>query len=131
MVLGLDYGSKRIGVAAGDVGVGLARPVVTIATADWTTELPRLTEEHGADRLVIGLPRGLDGQETAQTALARRFAAEAGAATGLPVTLQDEAGTSELATERLGKQAVDKAKIDAEAAAIILQDYLDTTREVA
>jgi len=131
MVLGLDYGSKRIGVAVGDVGVGHASAVTTIATAEWATELPRLTEEHGADRLVVGLPRGLDGQETAQTALARRFASEAEAATGLPVTLQDEAGTSELAIERLGKLAHDKAKIDAEAAAIILQDYLDLHREAA
>lgn len=125
--LGLDYGSVRIGVARADSKTKLASPLMTL------TQPPRdfraieaLITDQAATALIVGLPRSLDGEDTAQTATARKFAREL-ARFGLPIHLVDEAGTSSVAEERL--QATGKpyarADIDAEAAAIILQDYLD------
>lgn len=124
-VLGFDYGTRRIGVALGTDG--LARPLGVIEAAHWQTAVKEMVVSHRPDKLVVGLPRGLDSQETAQTKKAREFAAELQEVCGLPVELIDEAGTSAVAEDRLkaaGKR-FDKGAIDAEAAAIIVQDYLD------
>ncbi len=123
--LGIDYGSKRIGLALGNSETRIAQPLVTLdATAgDYWNRLSRLIRQHNVSELVVGLPRGLDGGETDQTKAARLFAGEL-AAFKLPIHLQDEAGTSELAKERIGKKLAFKAQIDAEAAAIILEDFL-------
>ena len=124
-VLGFDYGSRRIGVALGSQGT--ARPLGVIEAAGWETAVRELIAKHEPKRLVVGLPRGLDGQETAQTAKAREFAAALEKFTKLPADLIDEAGTSGVAEDRLKltKKHYDKGAIDAEAAAIIVQDYLD------
>ncbi len=124
--LGIDYGSKRIGLALGDSDIKLARPLTTLDASKpaYWDQLKAFMNEHRVDELVVGLPRGLDGGETDQTKAARFFAVEL-ASLKLPIHLQDEAGTSELARERIGKKLVTKGQIDAEAAAIILQDFLD------
>jgi putative holliday junction resolvase len=124
-VLGFDYGSRRIGVALG--ASGLARPLGMVDASGWREPVREFVTRHTPERLVVGLPRGLDGQETVQTAKARDFARQLEDFTKLPVDLIDEAGTSGVAEDRLrasGKR-YDKGAIDAEAAAIIVQDYLD------
>ena len=124
-VLGFDFGSRRIGVA---LGAGQAvRPLGVISGSDWQTPVRELVAKHAPEKLVVGLPRGLDGQETAQTKSAQAFAAELADLTGLQVEMIDEAGTSGVAEDRLkaAGRRFDKAAIDAEAAAIIVQDYLD------
>lgn len=124
--LGIDYGSKRIGLALAHADSKLAQPLATIDASrpDYWVRLEQLVKEHEVGELVVGLPRGLDGGETDQTKAARFFAVEL-ASLKLPIHLQDEAGTSELARERIGTKLQAKGQIDAEAAAIILQDYLD------
>ncbi len=123
--LGVDYGARRIGLAIGDSEVKLARPLITIETnEEYWTRLSELISKEEIAELVVGLPRTLNGNETAQTKEARFFAMEL-ATFKLPIHLQDEAGTSELARERIGRKYTDKGQIDAEAASIILQDYLD------
>jgi putative Holliday junction resolvase len=124
-VLGFDYGSRRIGVALGSDQV--VRALGVIEATSWQTSIRELVAKHEPDQLVVGLPRGLDGQETAQTGKARAFAAELAEFTKLHVDLIDEAGTSGVAEDRLraGSKHYDKGAIDAEAAAIIVQDYLD------
>lgn len=123
--LGIDYGSRRIGLAVGNTETKLAQPLTTLSTeADYWQKLVDVIKEEQVEELVVGLPRTLGGGESAQTKEARFFAAEL-ASLKLPIHLQDEAGTSELARERLGKKIADKGQIDAEAAAIILQDYLN------
>lgn len=127
--LGIDYGSKRLGLATGDGEVRLATPLVTVEAdkGDLVERLRRICQQESIDHLVMGLPRGLEGQETAQTAHVRAEADKLKAALGLPLSLQDEAVTSELARERLEVrgQATSGGAVDREAAAMILQDYLD------
>ncbi len=120
--LGVDYGSQRIGLAIADEVVLVARPwqVIEVGQSSAPKLVADLARAEQVTDLVVGLPRSLDGQDTAQTAEVRRFAKEL-ESTGLPIILQDEADTSHLAKQR----NPDKHRIDAEAAAIILQDYLE------
>lgn len=124
--LGIDYGAKRIGLATGNDATKLALPLATIVVESkkYWDELSGIIESEGIDELVVGLPRTLGGSDSPQTKAARFFAMEL-ASFKLPVHLQDEAGTSELARERIGKKLKAKGQIDAEAAAIILQDFLN------
>lgn len=145
-IVAFDVGERRIGVAVSDATGTLARPVgviplprggpegaasleregVTLA-AD---EIARLAaDDDPIEMIVVGLPRRLDGSPTDFTPRAQAFAARLEALTGLPVALQDERLTSREAESRLALREKDwrarKAKLDAAAAAIILQDFLD------
>ena len=137
-VVGLDVGKRRIGVAISDATRTLARPLAVLQIADLDAsavaraagEIARLAgEEDGVAAIVIGLPRRLDGRPTGLTEGVQAFASQLGASTGLPVALQDERLTSVEAESRLAEQDKDwrsrKKKLDAAAAAIILQDHLD------
>ncbi len=123
--LGIDYGARRIGLAVAEADTKLARALATVSL----DELKATIEREGPfDAVVVGLPRGLDGQETAQTLAVRRFSDDVlWRNFRIEPVFQDEAGTSSAAQERLAgsRKKYDKADIDAEAAAIILQDYLD------
>jgi putative holliday junction resolvase len=124
--LGIDYGHKRIGIATADSEAKLATPLGAVGSH----ELADLIQREGPfEAVVVGLPRGLDGQETAQTLAVRRFTDDVlGRTHGVDPVFQDEAGTSGVAEDRLAESGkpYTKADIDAEAAAIILQDYLDS-----
>lgn len=137
-VAGLDVGERRIGVAVSDATGTLARPVGVLQTSGLegdaleraVAELARLSEEDdGLAALVVGLPRRLDGSPSDLTPRVEAFAAQLGARTALPVVLQDERLTSREAESRLALREKDwrvrKKRLDAAAAAIILQDYLD------
>jgi putative Holliday junction resolvase len=129
-VLAFDVGDRRIGVALASLEARLAAPLITIDRqqhADVMATLMALVHEHAAEGIVIGLPRGMDGQETAQTKVARLFAADFQTVAQVPVHLQDEAGTSLVAEESLQARRKPYAKgdIDKEAAALILQDWLN------
>lgn len=124
--LGIDYGAKRIGLAVADDQAKIARPHKTVGAH----ELEALIKADGPfDAVVVGLPRALSGGDTAQTLAVRRFCDDLlWRKLHIEPVFQDEAGTSAVAEERL-KQAgkpYEKAAVDAEAASIILQDYLDT-----
>lgn len=122
-ILGLDIGARRIGVARGNTLARLATPL-TVVEVDGTelAQLQKLIEQERATRLVIGLPRNLDGNDTDQTRSVRSFAEKLQKSLGLPIEFQDEAGTTKQAEAEAGTTMVD---LDAHAAAIILQDYLD------
>ena len=136
--VGLDIGERRIGVAVSDATSTLARPLGVLRSAGLgrdaldvvVREIARLAgEEDGVGAIVIGLPRRLDGTPTEMTPRVEQFARALGAKTSLPVALQDERLSSREAESRLALRDQDwrsrKAKLDAAAAAIILQDYLD------
>lgn len=140
-MLGVDAGRRRIGLAVSDDSSTLARPWQTVdagptpsASAERIAAL--LDRERRATLddfviggIVVGLPRRLNGDETDATADARALAAALGARTGLAVSLQDERLTSREAEAILARREPDwrerKKLIDAAAAAIVLQDYLD------
>jgi putative Holliday junction resolvase len=138
--LGVDFGRRRIGLALSDVAGVLARPWQTVEAcgtpaesarriADSVTDYLRGTDESGLAGIVVGLPRRLNGEDTDQTADARQLAAALAQAGGVPVHLQDERLTSREAEQRLAVHERDwrkrKRQVDATAAAIILQDFLD------
>ncbi|MGE0593182.1 MAG: Holliday junction resolvase RuvX [Vicinamibacterales bacterium] len=139
-MVGLDVGERRIGMAVSDPTRTLARPlgvltvrglgVSAIEQAVTAVEVLR-HEEDGVSRVVVGLPRRLDGTDNDLTPKVRLFSQALGLRTGLPITLQDERLTSREAESRLAVRERDwrvrKARLDAAAAAIILQDYLDET----
>lgn len=138
-IAGLDVGERRIGVAVSDATGTLARPVGVVQTTGLekdaldraAAEITRLAqEEDGLAALVIGLPRRLDGSANDMTPRVQAFAKTLGVRTSLPVVLQDERLTSVEAESRLATRDKDwrsrKARLDAAAAAIILQDYLDS-----
>lgn len=138
-IVGLDVGERRIGIAISDATGTLARPVGVLQCASLesdgvrraASEVVRLShEEDGVSLIVVGLPRRLDGSPNAMTARVEAFAARLGAETRLPCVMQDERLTSREAESRLARREKDwrtrKARLDAAAAAVILQDYLDT-----
>ncbi len=123
--LALDVGTKRIGVAFADSTVPIAMPVRTL-NVDGTEikEIRQFVRDKSIDTIVIGYPRNQLGDPTAQTKVSEQFSEKI--SSFVNVEFQDESLTSVLAEDRLkadGKP-YDKADIDAMAAAIILQDYL-------
>lgn len=130
-ILALDYGAKRVGLALASTDARLAHPYKTLINDEnLLPALRAIVEKEGVIELVVGLPRGLEGQETAQTANTRTFVATL-AGLQLPITLQDEAITSELARDELEKRgkAYNKGDVDALAATYILEDRLNSTEE--
>ncbi len=127
-IVGLDIGHIRIGVAFADTSVKIANAHATIAMNEQTfvSDILRLTEELDATKLIIGYPRNQSGEATKQSVYVESMVAQL-KSTDLAVHYQDESLTSVLAKERLEARGgrYDKAAIDAEAAAIILQDYLE------
>lgn len=127
-VLALDVGEARIGVARASLLARLPEPLTTLdaRAADVIQRLADLCKTHAATVVVVGLPRGLSGQDTPQTEYCREFAHQLEKSLALPVELQDEALSSQRAEADLrGRgQPYDKADIDALAACYILQDYL-------
>ena len=142
-MLGLDLGERRIGIAISDPTATLARPVKTVqrgrsdegAAELLRAEIEELTSEEEIGTVVIGLPRKLDGQDTQQTPRVRQMIVLLSARIPIPIVTQDERLTSREAEERLAIRETDwrkrKARLDAAAAAIILQDYLDAVKERA
>lgn len=144
-VLGVDYGAKRIGLALSDATASLARPWQMVpspgnprgaarAVADVVSGL-RQSDDPDLDRIVVGLPRRLNGDDTDQTPVVRTFVAMLAELTGMPVETQDERLTSIEAEARLAARETDwrkrKKLVDAEAASIVLQDYLDARSRAA
>jgi len=136
-VLGVDVGERRIGLAISDRSRTLARPLTTLTidgsadavdrVADTITRLR--AEEDGLDTVVVGLPVKLDGSANLATARAVQFIEGLRARVPIVILTEDERLTSREAESRLAQRERDwrkrKEKLDAAAAAIILQDYLD------
>ena len=124
-VIGLDVGMKMTGVARGAMVARLAEPLHSVATTDLMNELKILVGRFKADTIVVGLPRSLNGQETAQTQWVRQWVAGAKRELELPFYWQDEALTSKIAE---AEASIHKKPADSHAlaAAILLQDFLDS-----
>jgi putative pre-16S rRNA nuclease len=138
-VLGIDYGARRIGLALSDATATLASPWRLVMRPSSEAETLRVIVEQidtlvadadGLAAVVVGWPRRLDGTPTHQTPVVESFARALRARVGIPVVLQDERLSSREAESRLAARERDwrkrKQKIDAAAAAVVLQDYLDS-----
>jgi putative Holliday junction resolvase len=122
IVLGFDFGIKRIGIAMGNTLTGQAQPLSVIKAVDNATRfkvIGDLIEQWRPARLVVGVPRHPDGAEHDMTLRARRFANQLNGRFNLPVELVDERYSSAVIPAKRGEI------IDARAAAIILQQYFD------
>ena len=130
--LGVDYGTKRVGLAISDSLGITARPLSVVPRSAVVEEVVNLVKEHDIGTIVVGLPTGLSGDEGMSASEARKLADELGAATGAEVILADERYTSRMADDALLESGMKRRKrrenVDKVAAAIILQDYLDRTK---
>jgi putative Holliday junction resolvase len=136
--LGIDYGARRIGLALSDATATLASPWRLLQRPPSEAETLRVMikeidllakDDDGLEAVVVGWPRRLDGSPTDQTKIVETFARALESQVAVPVVLQDERLSSREAESRLALRESDwrkrKAKLDAAAAAVILQDYLD------
>lgn len=125
-LLGLDVGERRIGVAVADTGVRIAVPIETITVdGDEIQRIAEICQRDTIAKIIVGYPRNQSGETTQQTTYVETFAEQlVGIA---PVEFQDESLTSVIATQRLesSKKRYERGDIDMQAAAIILQDYLE------
>jgi putative holliday junction resolvase len=130
--LGLDVGTKRIGVAGCD-GLGLiATGITTIWRSSFQTDIAQLTEiirDRDVEILIIGLPYTMDGNLGSQAKQVQKFARRVSTALELPIEYVDERLTSYAAEEMMKEAKIsvsqNKATIDRIAAAVILQQWLD------
>ena len=139
-VLGIDLGDRRVGLAVSDPTGALARPLTTLtvtsagdAMAQVRGEIARLSaEEDGLASIVVGLPSRLDGSASEETARVVTFIRQLARHTALPIATVDERLTSREAESRLAEREPNwrrrKLKLDAAAAALILQEHLDHRR---
>jgi putative holliday junction resolvase len=135
-ILGVDVGRRRVGLAISDPSGTLARPLTTLsidgdaAVERVAREIEKLkAEADGLDAVVVGRPAHLDGSASGQTAEVATFVCRLRERTTIPVHEEDERLSSREAESRLALRERDwrkrKERLDAAAAAVILQDYLD------
>lgn len=128
-LMGIDYGTKRIGIALSDPGHLIASPLMVCARDKALATIVEVVRENDVELIVIGMPTSLAGHGGIAAENAGLFASEVAGATGLPVDVEDERFTTVLAERAMveaGARRRDRRKaIDGVAAAMILQSYLD------
>ncbi len=135
-IMALDVGDRRIGVALSDPTGLLATPFGAVdrkhAEPSDIDEIDRIARENEVEAIIVGLPRSLSGQLGSQAKLVKTFVTELSARVDLPVTMVDERYTTVQAERMLresGRQpSRDRGLVDASAAAVMLQAYLDARR---
>jgi len=132
-LLAIDHGTKRMGIAGSDVLGMMAHPLECIPAEPFEDFLRRLKEilaEREAEQIVVGMPRNMDGSIGPQAKLVQDFVAVLKKSVTVPVVTWDERLSSAEAEDRLRDAGVNardaKKKVDASAAAILLQDYMDS-----
>jgi putative Holliday junction resolvase len=142
VLLGIDLGDRRIGIAAGDTNTGVVKPLLTLRRSTPTNDaeaIGRICDERGATTIVVGLPLHMDGRESEQSQRTREWAAEIQPHLRAPLRFRDERLSSHAAETRLGRpprgrsggppsaaaRNAWRARIDREAAAAIVQSEID------
>jgi|TARA_B110000495_G_scaffold22764_1_gene16100 putative Holliday junction resolvase len=133
--LAIDHGSKRIGLALSDPMKIIAKPFRTITydnLDDFFSILFKIIKEEEVECIILGFPIGMNGQETIQTKHVLEFQKKIKLKINIPILLQDERLSSLSAEKSLIEQKIktgyNKSEIDKTAAAIFLQQFLDTNR---
>ncbi len=127
-VLGLDYGTRKIGVASGQAVTGGASPLPALNCRDGAPDwdgIERLLDEWQPQALVVGLPLNMDDSESELSERARRFARQLEGRFRLPVWLVDERLSTREARERMGQRyrGGPDPRVDSEAAALIIEGF--------
>lgn len=118
-------GKVRVGIARASAVAQIAEPLVSVASDSAISSLQKMIKQYDVGTIVVGLPRSLQGDETSQTAWVRQWVQQAKTQINLPFFWQDEALTSKIAeAQQLAHKKTND--VDSLAAAIILQDFLDT-----
>lgn len=135
-ILALDVGERRTGVAMSDLLGWLATPLTVLKCASREDELSSIVElarRHQVERVIVGFPRSLDGSVGPQARRVERYVERLRPRLSVPVELWDEQFSTVQAEQLIhetGKR-IDRERIDAAAAAVILQSYLDATAVMA
>lgn len=131
--LALDVGNKRVGVAVGSSEGRIASPLAVIrrgTVEQDAASLNKLIREYDVEQLVVGLPRNTNNTESEQEKLTRAYVAQLEPALGLPVVYHDERYSTATAMRHQQARGLDekrgRATLDANAAAVILQEFLDS-----
>lgn len=122
-ILGIDYGTRRIGLAVSDESRTLARELEILHPKKFWENINRIIKDLEVEKIALGLPLGVAGKDTRKTLEVRAFGAQLAKKTGLPVDLIDERFSSAMAKHLPGGNH----SVDSLAAQIILQNYLDKT----
>ncbi len=128
VLLAFDFGSRRIGVASGQMITRTATPLCTLLARnngpDWAS-ISRLIDEWQPDALIVGLPLSLDGKETDMSAATRRFGNQLHGRYNLPVHwIQEQLSSHEAEQRQTGAGRHDKNELDSIAAQIILETWM-------
>lgn len=134
-ILGLDFGSKTVGVAISDPllitaqGLEIIRRKEENKLRQTLARIEEIITEYGVERIVLGLPKNMDDTEGVRVELTREFAEKLERRTGLPVEFYDERLTTVMADKTMMESGVRRENrkdfVDKIAATLILQDYLD------
>lgn len=134
-VLGIDYGSRRVGLALSDPTKTIASPLITLeqdGLGEWWQQLASIIRDQAVDVIVVGYPLTMRGSASKQTVSVEKFIAELRERYAIPVYRYDERLTSVAARRNLAqrgtKTKIDKGIVDKIAAALLLQDFIDSQR---
>ena len=132
-ILAIDHGDKRMGIAASDPLGMMAHPLEFIPSEPFDGFLVRLKEilaERETEQIIVGMPRNMDGSIGPQALKVEDFVAVLKKSVTVPVRTWDERLTTVMAEDKLREAGVSmrdaKKKVDASAAAVMLQDYMDS-----
>ncbi len=131
--LGLDIGNKRIGIAVGSTEARIATPLRVLERKNIEQDAARILElvrEYDVDAIIAGLPRHADNTPSEQEQVTRAYVAELAPLIGLPISLYDERFSTAAALGQQRARGISekrgRGKLDADAAAVILQSFLDS-----
>lgn len=124
-ILGIDYGSKRVGLAISDESHTLARELDILSPKVFWEKIDEIVEKHGIGQIVIGLPLNMSGTATDSTRRVQEFCDKLNEKFSLPIEYMDERLSSVMA----GNLPGGKKNVDSLAAQIILQNYLDKQKQ--
>ena len=135
-ILGIDYGTKRIGLAVTDPLNIFAYPLITLPNdLKFIEQLKKIIDEYHVVKIILGYPLKESGDESASSQSVLKFKTELENKIGLQIELIDERYSSSIAQERIiqsvssKKKRRDKSLLDKNAAAVILEDYLNTAKK--
>lgn len=123
-ILGIDYGTKRIGIAVSDESELIARELIVLSPKEFLKRVGKIIEDQDVKKIVVGLPLNMEGKETEKTKEVNAFVTTIKALLGIPVATFDERFSSQMASKLPGG----RSQVDSLAAQIILQNYLDAKR---